>query len=123
MRYCLALLFAMLVALPAAHAQVKTVQADDVAGAYLEQGRSTGGGQYSGTASIEFNGDKYFFTWRIGRHVYTGVGTRSGDTITVNWGEGSKSQPYPIIYRIAAGGVLFGTWDNGRATDTLTPRR
>ncbi|SRR6266849_1626003 len=123
MRHCLALLFAMLVALPAAHAQVKGAPAEEVGGAYLEQGRNANGSLYSGTASIEFDGDKYRFTWRIARHTYTGVGTRSGDTITVQWGEGNRSQPYPLIYQIAPGGILLGTWDNGRATDTLTPRR
>jgi hypothetical protein len=123
MRYCLALLFALLVAAPAAHAQGKGTQADEIGGAYLEQGRNADGSRYSGTASIEVDGEKYRFTWRIAGHTYRGVGTRTGDTITVEWGEGNRAQPYPVIYRIAAGGILLGTWDNGRASDTLTPRR
>jgi len=123
MRYCLALLFVMLVALPAAHAQGKGTPAEDIGGAYLEQGRNANGSTYSGTASIEVAGDQYRFTWRIAGHTYRGVGTRTGDTVTVEWGEGNRSQPYPVIYRIAPGGVLLGTWDNGRATDVLTPRR
>jgi len=46
---------------------------------------------------------------------YSGTGTLSGETLTVDWGD-----DYPVIYEVREGGnVLIGIWANGKATEVL----
>ena len=59
----------------------------------------------------------FSFHWQIANSTYDGIGVINGNTITVDWGQSSA-----VIYQVGADGVLRGTWDNGHATEILTPR-
>lgn len=50
----------------------------DPAGVYQVQGRNADGGQYTGTVSVERNGETYTVVWNIAgtRFVGTGLGAR-----------------------------------------------
>ncbi|MGO9544699.1 MAG: hypothetical protein ACLPPF_07885 [Rhodomicrobium sp.] len=115
MRYLAAvgvLLHCMLLPLPA-----KAGQEMPIGGTYTVEGINRDGSAYSGTAIVAQEGERYRFTWHIGNgDTFKGIGAREGNTVLVEWG-----QSYPVIYEIGDGGVLHGTWDNQRATETLTP--
>ena len=115
----LAIFAAAAFALPAANAEIRTAQSRRLDGTYICSGTNPNGTGYRGTVVIRGNGgDNYRFTWLIaGSQTLSGVGTLNGNSIVVDWG-----QAYPVIYRVGADGVLRGTWDNGRATETLTPQ-
>jgi hypothetical protein len=86
-------------------------------GAYTVHGNNADGSTYSGTAVIKLEGDCYRFRWLIANgDTFEGVGARHGNIITVEWGQKS-----PVIYEIGNDDVLYGKWDNGRGTETLTP--
>jgi hypothetical protein len=101
---------------PPTHAQTGTAQ--EIGGIYRCVGNDPDGSQYTGVATIQRENDGYRFHWVIGYHEhYYGYGVRSGNRITVYWG-----QREPIIYEIGADGVLRGTWGpGGRGSDTLYP--
>lgn len=94
-----------------------SAQAQVLDGTYDATGTNPNGTTYSGEVTIQQNGSVYYFKWRIGRQVFEGRGTLRGDVLTVDWG-----QRYPVIYRISSDGVLRGTWNNGEATEDLSPR-
>ncbi|MEN6330809.1 MAG: hypothetical protein ABFD57_02350 [Smithella sp.] len=56
------------------------------------------------------------FVWKIGNSTYRRSGYLEGNILTVQWGA-----PYPVIYRVQADGALSATWNNGNATENLTP--
>ena len=89
-----------------------------IEGQYSAVGRNPNGTTYSGIVTITWRNDAYLFVWKIGSSTYSGVGSLSGDTLTVDWG-----QQYPVIYKIQPSGRLTGLWDNDRATEDLTPIR
>ena len=88
-----------------------------VGGNYFCQGTNPNGSTYTGSVTISSDGQQYRFHWRIARDTFNGVGQFQGNQLVVNWGH-----RYPVIYVVGANGVLHGTWDDGRATETLTPR-
>jgi TIR domain len=93
-------------------------QAERIAGNYLATGINGNGTAYRGTVVITSDGGvRYSFHWQIGNSTYDGIGVVNGNTITVDWGQSSA-----VIYQVGADGVLRGTWDNGHATEILTPR-
>ena len=93
---------------------IATVMLD---GVYTVRGANADGSTYSGNAVIRLEGDCYRFRWLIANgDAFEGVGTRNGNIITVEWGQKS-----PVIYEIGNDDVLYGKWDNGRGTETLTP--
>src|SRR5208337_4315573 len=86
-------------------------------GTYTVHGTSTDGSTYSGNAVIRRECNCFRFRWLIGNgDAFEGVGTRHGNIVTVEWGQKS-----PVIYEIGNEDVLYGKWDDGRATETLTP--
>jgi len=88
-----------------------------VLGEYRADGTNPNGSRYHGTATITAGGgNTYIFRWRISGQTFRGTGRLDGRTLTVDWGQSS-----PVIYRLGDDGTLRGTWDNGRATDNLTP--
>jgi hypothetical protein len=117
MRYgpTVALIFVIFAAaLPAA----SPAQAARIDGNYAVHGTNADGTTYRGRVVIQGDGKNYHFDWLIANgDTFTGTGRLNGNTIVVDWG-----QRYPVIYRVGADGVLHGTWDNGRATETLIPR-
>jgi len=121
MRYAatLALIFAILAStFPAASAATRTAQAVRIDGNYAVTGVNPNGTTYRGTVVIQGDGTNYRFNWLISSgDTFTGTGILNGDTIVVDWG-----QRYPVIYRVGTDGVLHGTWDDGRATETLVPQ-
>lgn len=97
----------------------KAQQAVAVGGSYDVHGTNRNGAQYTGTVVIVPKGSRYKFSWLIANgDTYKGSGTRKGDTIVVNWGA-----KYPVIYQVGPDGVLNGSWDNGRASETLVPQK
>jgi hypothetical protein len=91
----------------------------EVGGTYDCQGSNgKGAGKYTGTVVI--TGDAasgYTFNWTIGSSQYSGTGTLTDDTLTVDWG-----QPDPVIYKVNAdGSELKGRWGpGGKGKEKLT---
>ncbi len=91
--------------------------AEGLAGTYTAQGRNPDGSAYSGVVTIRETGDAVHLFWKIGASAYEGDGSRSGDVVTVNWGD-----KYPVYYLIVPSGELHGTWANGTALERLIPQ-
>lgn len=90
-----------------------------IRGEYDVAGTRADGKEYQATLSIEPDGSEFLFEWRFAdNQIIKGTGHMNGDTVVVEWGAN-----YPAIYQIQPDGVLKGTWDNGKATETLTPQR
>ncbi len=89
-----------------------------VGGTYDVHGTNRNGSSYRGTCVVVVDGASVKMSWAIGKDRFKGSGTLNGSRMVVDWG-----QKYPVIYDVGKGGVLNGTWDNGRASETLTPRR
>ena len=89
-----------------------------VGGTYAAKGTNRNGSTYTGTVVIKRVGYRYHFSWLIANgDTFKGTGTWEGDSLVVDWG-----QKDPVIYSAGENGVLHGTWDNGRASETLTPK-
>ncbi len=108
----------MLIGVFALFAPLATAYAE-VGGTYNCQGSNgKGAGKYQGTVVITGDANSgYTFNWTIGDAQYTGTGTLSGDTLTVDWG-----QPDPVIYKVNAdGSELKGRWGpGGKGKEKLT---
>ncbi len=89
-----------------------------LAGAYKAEGRNADGSRYTGSVTIRIDGERARFRWDIAGQVYTGTGLLAGNVLTVDWGQAD-----PVIYIINDDGTLSGTWDRGRASEKLVPRR
>lgn len=87
-----------------------------LAGRYRVRGRNADGSIYSGTVSIVPRGKNYHLDWRVGSSSYSGDGAFEGNILTVNWGQAT-----PVVYALAADGVLTGLWAAGHGEETLTP--
>lgn len=102
-----------------------------VGGVYDVRGTNPGGtGNYSGTAMISQSagggGDTYRIDWSVG-NSYTGTGTRQGNNLTVEWGDGTKAVG-TVKYNIESDGRLTGVWythanPNQLGSEILMPRR
>lgn len=116
---CIAAHGAMLAAGLLATATAAIAQGAPVGGTYSAHGTNRNGSTYTGTVVIRPDKSRLHFGWLISDgQTYEGTGTRDGDTIVVNWGA-----KYPVIYNVGADGVLYGKWDNGRASETLVPKK
>jgi hypothetical protein len=90
-----------------------------VGGTYAVHGTNANGSTYTGTAVVKPDGGVYRFSWLIANGAtFKGKGTLKGSTLVVDWG-----QKYPVIYEVGTDGVLHGTWDKGRAKETLVPQK
>ena len=90
-----------------------------IGGTYASHGTNPNGSTYTGTVVIRPDGERYYFSWPIANgDTFKGTGTRDGDTVVVAWG--SK---YPVIYQVGADGILHGKWANGKASETLVPKK
>jgi len=90
-----------------------------IGGTYSVHGTNANGTKYTGTAVIKGDGKVYLVSWLIADGTtFKGKGTLTGTTLVVDWG-----QKYPVIYEVAADGTLHGTWDKGRAKETLVPQK
>jgi TolB-like protein len=87
-----------------------------IEGQYSAIGQNPNGTTYSGVVNITKKNETYMFIWRIGKSTFSGSGNLEGDILTVQWGA-----VYPVIYRVHTDGRLIGTWNNGNASETLTP--
>jgi hypothetical protein len=114
----LALVAAMLWSpLPAANADIRIAQTGSLIGNYAVSGTNPNGTKYSGVAVISLvSGNQYRFDWTVNNQHFSGTGVLNGSTISVDWGQAA-----PVIYQVSASG-LNGTWDNGHATEVLTPQ-
>ncbi|PJZ24602.1 fibronectin-binding protein [Leptospira hartskeerlii] len=93
-----------------------SAQTLNVYGTYKVTGTNPNGSKYKGSVTITLNEDgSYNFEWSVG-NSFSGTGTLSGSTLTVDWGD-----TYPVIYTVKNGGNrLEGTWGNGTGTEILT---
>ncbi len=89
---------------------------DKIPGTYSVEGSNNNGTAYDGFAVISKDGDKFVVKWTVGTAKYRGIGKLVGKTLTVDWG-----QEYAVIYQVLPDGRLDGKWDNGKATETMTP--
>ncbi|GAB4538521.1 MAG: hypothetical protein Tsb0019_39420 [Roseibium sp.] len=115
---CLAV-FATLALAPVAppvQAAPKAVYLPQIEGVYSVEGLNPNGSRYVGRVTITVKNDTAFFRWEIAGDSFHGQGPLTGTTLIIDWGEDD-----PVIYRINADGTLFGTWANGRASETLRP--
>lgn len=98
-----------------------------IEGVYDVRGTNPGGsGNYSGTATITEAGGSYKMSWSVGTS-YVGTGKRSGDVLTVEWGDGVNAVG-TVKYNIESDGRLTGTWftkadPNNLGSEILIPRR
>lgn len=101
---------------PAPAPKVISPATADITGPYLVSGTNPTGTNYRGTVVVtHLNRNKYRLNWTISTgQTLSGEGTRSGDVLTIHWG-----QQYPVIYKIGADGVLRGLWSNGAGTENL----
>jgi TolB-like protein len=90
--------------------------ASRIEGQYSAVGQNPNGTTYRGIVNITKQNETYMFIWKIGNSTFSGSGYLEGELLTVQWGA-----PYPVIYRVQTDGRLLGTWNNGNATETLTP--
>lgn len=87
-----------------------------LSGLYSVNGKNPDGSSYHGTVRIQEKEGMVYFTWYIGRDVFKGKGMFQGDLLVIDWGSSS-----PVVYQLAAHGVLQGSWANGSASEVLTP--
>lgn len=98
------------------HNPPRAFHVNALAGVYDVNGTNSDGKTYRGTVSISVEGERVKMSWHLTTgETYEGTGKLVGDTLTVHWGA-----PYPVIYKVTAT-KLIGTWDDGRATEDLTP--
>jgi len=89
-------------------------------GNYALEGTNPNGTKYNGTAGITRSHGRYSVTWKIADHAFTGTGTLSGKTLTINR-KGPGALSGVIVYRMGANGMLNGIWGAGKAEETLKP--
>ncbi|MDX2257609.1 MAG: hypothetical protein NW205_01705 [Hyphomicrobiaceae bacterium] len=89
----------------------------DIAGPYRVAGRNRNGTAYSGTAEIAVTGESVRVSWLIAKkQTFRGSGSFRDGRLVVDFGD-----KHPVIYVPQPDGSLVGTWDDGRASETLTP--
>ncbi len=96
--------------------QLKSRERAPLEGEYKVSGTNPNGSRYAGMVTIRKEGRGYTVRWKVAKDTYSGRGMLKGKTLTVEWGA-----PSPAIYKVTPSGVLEGTWDNGKASETLTP--
>jgi hypothetical protein len=99
-----------------------------LSGVYEVRGTNPGGsGNYAGTAMVtKLEGETHKIDWSVGT-AYTGTGQRSGNTLTVEWGDG-KTAIGTVKYNIESDGRLTGVWytknnPDNLGSEILIPRR
>lgn len=101
---------------PSPTAAQSAPQIPNLEGTYSVAGVNPNGSRYRGTVNVTSDGDLYRFRWRVAGQTFRGQGKLSGRTLTIDWGQAS-----PVIYQVKDNGTLTGSWDDGRARETLTP--
>jgi TolB-like protein len=91
-------------------------QSRRIEGQYNVTGRNPNGTTYRGIVNITKKDETYMLVWKTGSSTFSGSGYLEGNVLTVQWGA-----PYPVIYTVRPDGILDGIWNNGTATETLTP--
>lgn len=87
-----------------------------LAGVYQAAGTNPNGTKYRGILALTEHGDRYGFTWWIGRDVFQGIGELAGRMLVVDW-----NSTAPVVYDFKPEGILDGEWADGTATDVLKP--
>ena len=67
-----------------------------------------GGGNYSGSVSVERSGDTYRVTWDIGRQTFIGTGIGSRDFLAVSYRSGTETGL--ALYAQQSDGSWQGVW-------------
>jgi TolB-like protein len=96
--------------------RTETAREKRIEGMYNVAGTNPNGTTYGGMLTISRNDGAYTFVWRIGSSTFRGTGNFQGDSLVIDWG-----QAYPVIYKVAEDSRLIGTWNNGSASEVLTP--
>lgn len=89
----------------------------DLTGAYTVEGRNTDGSRYSGSLTLQQEGETVAAAWVVGSTSYTGHGPLDGRVLTINWAPDQA----PVVYVTMPDGTLHGTWANGLALEKATP--
>jgi hypothetical protein len=81
----------------------------DIEGIYLVTGVESGH-KYNGASVIRQLdvSDSYYVVNVVNRVIVTGIGLRTGDSLSVSWSDGTKSHGISV-YRITSG-TLSGRW-------------
>lgn len=100
---CAATMLLLLVALPAAAA--------DISGQYRVEGSNPGGGGgYSGVVTVRQTGETWNVVWRIGSQVFEGYGILDRDTLSVSYNGGLA------VYEMSGNGAR-GIWTPDGGTE------
>jgi Caspase domain len=84
-------------------------------GFYSVEGKNSNGSTYRGTAIITYENNLYKIFWKIGgNQTYYGSGSLKDDLLIIKWQEG-------LVTYVIKNGKLFGSWNNGKGTETLQP--
>ncbi len=87
----------------------------------ITKGVEANGQNYTGTVSMEKQGDTYKMVWKVGTATYTGVGIRVGDSLIAGWTTGKDVGV--VFYELnAARTVMEGQWTGLGATKLGTER-
>ncbi len=65
--------------------------AADPVGRYVVHGANPGGGEYSGTATVEKTGDTYKVVWKVGGQTYVGTGIGDHGFIAISYKSGNET--------------------------------
>ena len=85
-----------------------------IEGTYAVKGNNPDGSRYQGRVTITLKNNTAFFHWEIKGEDFYGQGQMVDGRLVVDWG-----QTDPVIYLLDPDGTLHGTWDAGRASETL----
>ncbi|MEM6384308.1 MAG: hypothetical protein AAF739_16665 [Pseudomonadota bacterium] len=80
-------------------------------------GTNPDGTTYNGSAYLYWDPQdgELHIEWQVGKDAFMGSGPMIGGEFIIDWG-----QQHPAIYRLGNDGNLYGTWANGRGSETLT---
>ncbi len=85
-----------------------------IEGTYAVNGKNPDGSRYQGRVTITLKNKTAFFHWKIKGDDFYGQGQMIDGRLVVDWGQND-----PVIYLLNSDGTLHGTWDAGRASETL----
>jgi hypothetical protein len=93
---------------------------DGVAGVYVVQGTSPGGGAYEGIAEIKATGKIYEIIWQIGQDTYRGRGLAHGKGLAFAFVGAGFTNANIVLYERAGAGIWCGVWTSDKASQVGT---
>ncbi len=106
---------------PAADAGKETGQPHLIAGLYKVMGRDKYGHNYSGTCRIIYDsGNRFRFSWSLGKQVRIAEAVLEGDILTVAADWIVRGRMFEIPYHVRKNGVIVGAGLSGYEVLTRT---